>query len=230
LSEIKGLLEGTIIPLYKPVGITSFNVVSQVRRASGIKKVGHAGTLDPFAEGVLIIGIGRSATRRLDEFQSMEKEYIGRVVLGITTDTYDLTGKVIDTSDFEMPSESQIRQILNKFTGEIFQLPPIYSAIKVKGVRMYQAARKGVELERKQRKVNIKSIDLLKINSDGFEMRVICSKGTYIRALAFDVGAELGMGAHLGSLKRTRIGSYGLDKTKDLKSFVSWISNEQRSS
>jgi len=230
LSEFSSLLEGTLIPLYKPVGLTSFNVVSRVRRASGIKKVGHAGTLDPFAEGVLIIGIGRSATRRLDEFQLMEKEYIGRVVLGITTDTYDSTGKVVEKKDFEMPSESQILQSLSKFTGEIFQLPPMYSALKVKGVRMYRAARKGIELERKPRKVNIKSIDLLQINSDGFEMKVICSKGTYIRALAYDVGIDLGMGAHLGNLKRTRIGSYGLDKTKDLKSFVSWISNEQRGS
>lgn len=230
LNDFRTLLEGTIIPLYKPIGITSFDVVSKVRRASGIKKVGHAGTLDPFAEGVLIVGIGRSATRRLDEFQAMEKEYIGRVVLGITTDTFDSAGRVVDKRDFRMPSESQILQVLSHFEGDILQLPPMYSALKVKGVRMYKAARKGINLERLPRKVNIKSIDLLEITPDGFEMKVVCSKGTYIRTLAYDIGTELGMGAHLGNLKRTRIGSYGLEHTKSLESFVSWISNGQRSS
>lgn len=185
-----------------------------------MKRVGHAGTLDPFAEGVLIVGIGRSATKHLAEYQMMEKEYVGTVVLGIITDTYDPTGTIIETRDFLLPTEEKILEVLAEFCGEIEQLPPAYSAVKVNGMRMYKAARKGIELDRKPRRVHVKSLDLVRLLENGFEMKVVCSKGTYIRALAYDIGQVLGTGAHLGSLTRTRIGKFELGESMSLDEFV----------
>jgi len=212
--------DGKVISLNKPVGITSFDAVSRIRRITGIRKVGHAGTLDPFAEGLLLVGIGRSATKRLPEFLMLDKEYLGRVVLGVVTDSLDLTGKIVETNSFVMPKESEIKTVLKQFLGEIEQLPPMFSAVKVNGRRLYSSARQGIEVERKKRKVNIKLLELTKITPDGFEMRIVCSKGTYIRTLADDIGRKLGMGAHLGSLIRTRIGNFCLEEATTINEFA----------
>ncbi len=208
--------EGLILPVYKPTGVSSFAVVKQLKRIFGIKKIGHAGTLDPFAEGVLVVGVGRAATKRLCEFQRQEKEYIGRVTLGVVTDTYDPDGEVIERHEFTMPDETAISKVLGEFEGEIEQTPPRYSAVKVKGMRSYRAVRQGLNLSPSPRKVHIKRIELLQILPDGFEMRVVCAKGTYIRTLAYDIGRRLGMGAHLGRLIRNRIGAFRLEDAKTL--------------
>ncbi|NQT35533.1 tRNA pseudouridine(55) synthase TruB [bacterium] len=213
-------LEGTLVPINKPPGMTSYDVVRRIKRATGIRKVGHAGTLDPFAEGVLLVGIGRSATRRLGEFLKGDKEYLARVVLGVVTDTYDPTGEIIERNNFSLPEEDNIRAVLKRFEGEQLQTPPRYSAIKVNGVRMYRSARRGIDVEPKLRRVTLREIRLTDMTTDGFEMRVTCSHGTYIRSLAYDIGRELGPGAHLGRLIRTRVGEYTLEQAVDLETFV----------
>jgi len=200
--------------------MTSYDVVRRIKRATGIRKVGHAGTLDPFAEGVLLVGIGRSATRRLGEFLKGDKEYLARVVLGVVTDTYDPTGEIIERNNFSLPEEDNIRAVLKRFEGEQLQTPPRYSAIKVNGVRMYRSARRGIDVEPKLRRVTLREIRLTDMTTDGFEMRVTCSHGTYIRSLAYDIGRELGPGAHLGRLIRTRVGEYTLEQAVDLETFV----------
>lgn len=212
--------QGQIIPINKPAGITSFGVIRRVRKATGVKKVGHAGTLDPFAQGVLVVGFGRSATRRLGEFMLAEKEYLAEVKLGTVTDTYDLTGKVLEQRDFIHPGEDKIRAVFTDYVGKIEQIPPLYSAIKVNGLRMYKAARRGLEIERKPRSVEILSIKLEELTAEGFVMRVICSHGTYIRSLAYDIGRQLGPGAHLSGLIRTRVGSFNLGEAIELDDFV----------
>ncbi len=213
-------LEGTLVPINKPPGITSYDVVRRIKRATGIRKVGHAGTLDPFAEGVLLVGIGRSATRRLGEFLKGDKEYLARVVLGVVTDTYDPTGEIIERNSFSPPEEENIRAVLKRFEGEQLQTPPRYSAIKVNGVRMYRSARRGIDVVPEPRRVILREIRLTDMTIDGFEMRVTCSHGTYIRSLAYDIGRELGPGAHLGKLIRTRVGAYTLEQAVDLETFV----------
>lgn len=203
-------------------------MVRLIKKATDVSKVGHGGTLDPFAEGVLLIGIGRSATKRLGEFLNCDKEYLAEVVIGIVTDTYDSTGRVLkNNADFNSNPENRgekleerIRETLRLFEGEISQLPPLFSAIKVDGVRSYKAARRGIELKLKARQVIIKHIEFTRLTETGFEMRVACSHGTYIRSLAYDIGNELGMGAHLGRLIRTRVGSYTLDQAVDLENFI----------
>jgi len=211
--------EGCIIPVNKPPGITSFDVVRRIRRATGVKKVGHAGTLDPFAEGVLLVGIGRIATRRLGRFLMGDKEYLAQVVLGIVTDTYDPTGRIEERNEYTLPEKETISSILHRMEGDMMQLPPPFSALKVDGVRMYKRARKGVEVVREPRRVTLKELELIRMNQDGFEMRVVCSHGTYIRSLAYDIGREIGCGAHLGRLIRTRVGEYKLDQAVDLDVF-----------
>ena len=213
--------KGLLVPINKPPGVTSFDVVRRIKRATGIRKVGHAGTLDPFAEGVLLIGIGRGATRKLGEFLKGDKEYLASVVLGVVTDTYDPTGKIIEQNSFTPPEEENIRAVLQRFEGEQLQTPPRFSAIKIKGVRMYKAARKGIDVKPPPRKVTLREIELTGLTRDGFEMRVTCSHGTYIRSLAYDIGRELGTGAHLGKLIRTRVGEYTIDQAVDLDTFVS---------
>ncbi len=213
--------DGLIVSINKPPGITSFDAVSRIRRATGVRRVGHAGTLDPFAEGVLVVGIGRAATRRLGEFVQQEKEYLAQVVLGVVTDTYDPTGQVLEQNPFEHPGEERIGEVMGRFVGWIEQIPPPFSAVKVGGMKLYKAARRGIRLEGKPRKVNIKLCELTGLTPDGFEMRVVCSRGTYIRSMAYDIGRELGCGAHLGRLVRTRIGGFTLDQAERLDVFVS---------
>lgn len=216
----KNTYEGEIVPIYKPAGISSFGVVRQIRRATGVKKVGHAGTLDPFAEGLLLVGIGRSATRRLGQFLHGDKEYIATVVLGIVTDTYDHYGKIVEKKPYEIPENDVIIRKLKEFEGESRQVPPPFSAVKVGGMRMYKAARSGIKLEAAPRSITISRIELIRITPDGFEMRINCSHGTYIRSLAYDLGRNLGTGAHLGKLVRSRVGTYTVDQAYRLDEFL----------
>jgi len=198
-----------IINVYKPLGITSFDVVRKVRKASNIRKVGHAGTLDPFASGVLLMCIGPD-TKKNDELMELMKEYEGVIHFGITTDTYDCEGVVTSRKLFKANSIDMIERVCSEFVGEIQQIPPMYSAVKQAGVPLYRIARKGKTVERKPKNVTIYSITVLNYTPPFLSLRVLCSKGTYIRTLAYDIGQKLGCGAYLKMLTRTRIGNYSV--------------------
>lgn len=204
-------LDGEILYIDKPLGWTSFNVVSRVRnslsRRMGIRrlKVGHAGTLDPLATGVMIVCTGR-ATKRIDMLQAGVKEYIATIALGATTPSFDLETEIDATYPTGHITEELVRDTLGRFVGTIEQVPPAYSACKVDGKRAYALARKGKDVELKPKILVIDSIELLSFAPDSIEVRVVCGKGTYIRALARDIGQALGSGAHLTALRRTRVG------------------------
>lgn len=196
-----------LIVLDKPRGITSRQAVDEVKRLFGVRKAGHAGTLDPDATGVLIICLGRRATRLFDRLVEGSKEYIGTMILGVETDTQDASGRVIRRCEVNA-TEEEIREVFSKFVGEIEQVPPMFSALRVKGKRLYELARRGEVVERKPRRVRIYELEVLKVDPPRVEFRVVCSKGTYIRTLAADIGRELGCGAHLAELRRTRVGPF----------------------
>ncbi len=206
MSEINGILN-----VYKPLGITSHDVVYKIRRLTGIKKVGHTGTLDPDAEGVLPICIGK-ATKVADMLTFSNKRYTAKMKLGVTTDTQDASGKVISVKVVSLTDE-QIRTAIQRFIGEIEQVPPMYSAIKIGGKKLYELARKGIEVERTPRKITIFEANVLSINKDIVEIDVLCSKGTYIRTLCQDIGEELGCGAHMAGLIRTQSSIFTADKS-----------------
>lgn len=195
-----------LLLIAKPGGITSHDAVDHVRRALGIRKVGHAGTLDPMAEGLLLMGVGR-ATRLLRFLGDLEKEYEGTGRLGVETDTLDAEGSVVRESPVEV-DEAALRAVMP--TGEIEQRPPAYSAVKVGGERLYRAARRGQEVEAPVRTVRVDAFDLVRFASPDFDFRVVCSGGTYVRSMVADAGAALGCGAHLTRLVRTRIGPFML--------------------
>jgi len=197
-----------VLNIYKPIGWTSFDVVRWVRKRID-NKVGHAGTLDPFAEGVLLICTGKS-TKRVPEFMQLEKEYKGCIELGIATDTLDVTGKVVGKSYVPKIDNHTLALAASSFLGEITQVPPMYSAIKIAGKRLYDIARTGEEALRKPRKVRIQAFDILRIELPIVFFRIICSKGTYIRTLAYDFAQKIGTIGFLRSLTRTRIGNFTL--------------------
>ena len=209
-------MQGGFILINKPNGITSHDVVNQLRKITKIKKIGHAGTLDPFAQGLLILAIGREYTRKLSFFQKMDKEYIARLKLGAESDTFDRDGKIIKIKVKKIPTKKEVKDILNGFLGEFKQIPPIFSAKKIKGEKAYRLARKGVKFSLAPQKVKIFSISLLKYNFPYLEVKVRCSKGTYLRSLAFDIGRKLGCGAYLDNLIRTKIGCFSIEKAVDL--------------
>ena len=201
----------------KPLGWTSFDVVKRIRgklhHRLGIKKlkVGHAGTLDPLATGVLIVCTGKM-TKQIDELQAHVKEYVAEITLGATTPSFDLETPIDATSPIEHITREQVEQVLQQqFVGSIKQVPPSYSACKVDGHRAYKMARKGKEVELKAKELVIDEIELLSYSMPRIEIRVVCSKGTYIRALARDIGQALGSGAHLTALRRTRVGGVRVD-------------------
>ncbi|MFD2998848.1 tRNA pseudouridine(55) synthase TruB [Pontibacter toksunensis] len=200
---------GEILLINKPLDWTSFDVVKKVRNAIRVKKVGHAGTLDPLATGLLILCTGKY-TKHIDVIQGQEKEYTGTICLGQTTPSYDRETEVTETRDISHLSEEEIKAAAAKFVGTIEQVPPIYSAVQVDGKRAYDLARKGKSAELKPRTITIKAFDITAKESAEVHFRVVCSKGTYIRSLAHDLGQKLGCGAHLASLVRTRIGDYSL--------------------
>ncbi|KZL94491.1 tRNA pseudouridine(55) synthase TruB [Clostridium magnum] len=203
-----------ILNINKPTGMSSFDVVRVVKKAAKTKKVGHTGTLDPEASGVLPICIGR-ATKLVDYIMSDYKIYEVELKLGITTDTYDREGKVLQTSEVNL-SENDVKEVIKSFVGEIDQVPPMYSALKVNGQRLYNLARQGIEIERKSRKVHIYNIDILSVDLPVVHFTVKCSKGTYIRSLCYDIGEKLKCGGTMWNLKRTQTGSFNILNSMEL--------------
>src|SRR5690349_3266781 len=207
--------EGRLLLVNKPYEWTSFDVVNKLRFRLKIKKIGHAGTLDPLATGLLIICVGKM-TKRIEEFMGMEKEYTGKFVIGQTTPSYDLETEVSEKTDISHITNDQINTATKPFTGSISQLPPVHSAIKIGGKRAYEFARKGKEVELRPREVEVSIFEITSISLPEVSFRIVCSKGTYIRSIARDFGNELGVGAYLSELCRTRIGSFHLKDAQSL--------------
>jgi tRNA pseudouridine55 synthase len=191
-----------ILNILKPTGMTSHDVVSNVRKILNIKKVGHAGTLDPNVAGVLVICVSK-ATKLSEYLMSGDKEYVCELILGQSTDTQDSYGMVIDKSDKVSVTREELNEVLKKFTGELIQIPPAYSAVKLHGKKLYEYARQNIQVEKQGRPINIKSIELLKFDGNKALLKVRCSKGTYIRTLCNDIGKSLGTFGHMGILIRT---------------------------
>jgi len=210
---------GIIINIDKPVGWTSFDVVKKIRNVVKVKKVGHAGTLDPFATGVLLICTGR-ATKKVNELMSLKKVYRAEIELGKTTDSYDCTGKVTSSHSINDLDEARVREVSAQFVGEIDQIPPMFSALKQNGKRLYKLARKGITVDREPRRVCIHDLQVLDIDLPKVCIEVVCSRGTYIRALASDIGKTLGCGAYLKTLCRTRIGRYRVEDAETVSGFT----------
>jgi len=210
---------GEILNIDKPAGWTSFDVVKKIRNTVKVKKVGHAGTLDPFATGVLLVCTGK-ATKQVSRLMGMEKEYVAELELGKESDTYDPTGVITENGELRDIARDEIDAVCASFTGEIQQVPPMYSAIKVEGQRLYKLARQGIVIEREARSVHIHSIDVLLYEAPLLRIKVVCSKGTYIRSLAHDIGRVLGCGAYLTKLTRTRVGEYTLEDAHTIPEFV----------
>ena len=201
------LSEGRVLLVDKPLEWTSFDVVNKLRYKLKMKKIGHAGTLDPLATGLLIICTGKM-TKRIEEFMGLEKEYTGKFVVGQTTPSHDLETEVSERKDTSHITTEAIEQAARTFVGKISQLPPMHSAIKIGGKRAYQFARKGKEIELQPREVEIREFEITGIALPKVNFRIVCSKGTYIRSIARDFGNALGAGAYLSELCRTRIGHY----------------------
>ncbi|MDE6299903.1 MAG: tRNA pseudouridine(55) synthase TruB [Muribaculaceae bacterium] len=205
-------ISGEVITVDKPLGWTSFDAVKRIRgaiqRRLHVKKfkVGHAGTLDPLASGVLVICTGR-ATRKIEQLQSGDKEYIATIRLGATTPSFDLETEIDATYPWEHISKEDVERVLPDFTGKIMQVPPVFSAVKIDGKRAYNLARKGKDVELKAKPLEIKEMELIGFSAPEMTLRIVCSKGTYIRAIARDLGTALGSGAHLTALRRTRVGN-----------------------
>jgi len=202
-----------ILLVNKPRGKTAFSLVARLRRILNVQKIGHAGTLDPFATGVMVMLIGKKYTRLSDQLLCADKEYLAQIHLGIATDSYDCDGEVLHKSDL-IPTLDQIKTAIAHFQGEMEQVPPMFSAKKINGKKLYELARKGKTVERAPAKVTIKTT-LLSYNYPYVNVRVSCSKGTYIRSIAHDFGNLLGCGAHLSALERTKSGSFLLEKCVD---------------
>ena len=220
--------EGQILLIDKPLHWTSFQVVSKlrwaIRKHYNIKKikVGHAGTLDPLASGLLVICTGKM-TKQIDTFQGREKEYSGTIVLGSTTPSFDLETEINEWFPTEHISESLIQETIKQFTGEIEQYPPVYSAIKKDGKRLYEFARAGKDVEIKSRTVHVSEFEITTIRNLELDFRVVCSKGTYIRSLAHDFGKALNSGGHLSALRRTRIGDFGVENALTIDTFLNQL-------
>jgi len=208
--EALDAVEAGVFLIDKPAGPTSFRVVQQVRRALSVKKVGHAGTLDPFASGLLILCAGRPATRIIDRLMGGEKEYEATLRLGVETDTLDLEGTVVAQRPVPPLDRATVEACLAGFVGEQLQTPPRFSALKHKGKPLYYYARKGVEVVKEPRRIVIHQLRCLGIEREAISFRVCCSKGTYVRTLAADIGTALGCGAHLIALRRLRNGPFSV--------------------
>lgn len=205
-----------VVVLNKPKGITSQDAVTKVERIFRVKKVGHAGTLDSIARGVLLVCLNE-ATKIAAMLMELEKEYLFKARLGVSTDSYDAEGKVTKiVESFEL-DRKVLEEIIKKYTGEIIQSPPMYSAVKISGVPLYKLARKGIEVERKPKKVYIHLIKIEDFSPPFVTFRVVCSKGTYVRSLCNDIGEELKVGAHIVELERTRIGKFRIEDSVDLE-------------
>lgn len=215
-AELKA---GKIVAIDKPAGWTSFDVVNKLRGMTGVKKVGHAGTLDPFATGVLLICFA-GATKQVDALMGLEKEYQGTFELGVETDSHDATGKVTAQHPVPELSREQIERAVQRYVGEIMQTPPMFSALKRGGRRLYELARKGEQVELEPRKVTIYSFEVLDVALPEIGFQLTCSRGTYVRALARDLGKDLGCGAFLKTLRRTRVGQYAAGSALSIEQFA----------
>lgn len=217
--------EGQVILIDKPLEWTSFDVANKLKHKVNAK-IGHAGTLDPLATGLLILCTGKM-TKKIDEYQGQEKEYTGTFTLGSTTPTFDLESAPENFKDTSHLTPEMIHAATAQFTGPIAQLPPIHSAIKQKGKPIYLAARKGIDVKVEPRNVVITEFEITKIEMPVVHFRVVCSKGTYIRSLANDFGAALGVGGHLSSLRRTRIGAFKVEDAYTLEGFLAKFKVEE---
>ena len=219
-EEVKKKFEdGQVILIDKPLHWTSFDAVRKIRNLIKIKKVGHAGTLDPLATGLLIVCTGKF-TKKINEYMAQEKEYTGSFTLGAVTPTYDLESTPLDFKDISAITVEQLNETTRMFIGEIQQVPPIYSAIKKDGVALYELARRGVDVELKPRTITIKEFEITKVELPVVHFKVVCSTGTYIRSLAHDYGAALGCGAYLSALRRTKIGEHLVENAVGIEGFI----------
>ena len=215
------------ILINKPKGITSHDVIDYLRKVTGIRKIGHSGTLDPLANGLLIIGIGRESTRQLEKFLKLPKTYLAEIFLGQERDTDDAEGKIISEKKNLQPFPvEKIKKTLSKFLGEQKQIPPKFSAIKIKGRKAYQLARRKKAFQLPPRKITIFQIDLLKYQFPYLKIKVRCSSGTYIRALARDIGYQLECGAYLSNLCRLAIGDFNLDQAVEINKIDNILKDE----
>ena len=221
--------QGKVLLINKPLHWTSFDAVRKIRNMVRIKKVGHAGTLDPLATGLLIICTGKF-TKKINEYQSQEKEYTGSFTLGAVTRTYDLESEPQDFKSIDVVTEELLTETTKKFIGEIDQVPPIHSAIKQQGKPVYLAARKGQDVKLEPRKITIKEFEITKVELPLVFFKVVCTTGTYIRSLAKDFGEALGCGAYLSSLCRTRIGKFRVEDAMTIESLTLQLPLQQRGS
>ncbi|MCL2401002.1 MAG: tRNA pseudouridine(55) synthase TruB [Oscillospiraceae bacterium] len=214
-----------IVIVDKPTDWTSHDVVAKLRGVFRTKRIGHGGTLDPTATGVLPIFIGR-ATRAAEFCENAEKEYVAGIQLGIVTDTQDTQGNVLESREVSSSlSAAEIKAVLSGFLGESQQIPPMYSAVKIDGVRLYKLARQGIDIPRPARDIFISALELIDFGGSEFTIRVACSKGTYIRTLAHDIGQTLGMGGAMASLRRTKAGAFSIDTALPLNEIIESVSN-----
>jgi|WetSurMetagenome_2_1015567.scaffolds.fasta_scaffold274940_2 tRNA pseudouridine55 synthase len=215
----QAVVEGEVLLVDKPAGWTSFDVVNKLRRAHGGLKMGHAGTLDPIATGLLIICTGRKR-KSIEQYMGLDKEYVATMRLGIRTPSYDTETAVTKECPTDGIGEAQIRELVQQFTGAQQQVPPMWSAVKKDGKRLYELARKGIEVERAPRDVRIASISMDRVAVPDVIMTVVCSKGTYIRTLVHDMGERLGCGATMTALRRTKIGPYRIEDARTVEDLV----------
>ena len=218
--------EGRVLLIDKPLDWTSFDVVRKIRNLIKIKKVGHAGTLDPLASGLLIVCTGKF-TKKINEYMAQEKEYTGSITLGAITPTYDLESEPQNFKPVDTITEELLQETTKKFTGEILQTPPIHSAIKQKGKPVYLMARKGVDVVLEPRKITISKFEITAINMPLVSFKVVCTTGTYIRSLANDFGAEIRCGGYLSELRRTRIGNFKVEDAISIDEFTTLV-NESK--
>lgn len=215
----------SILLIDKPKGWTSFDVVKKVKYSLKLKKVGHAGTLDPLATGLLLVGTGK-CTKELQMLQTQDKTYEGIIEVGKTTPSYDLETEFDSISDFIHLQEEQVVKAAHQLTGKIQQIPPAHSAVKINGVRAYKIARKKEKVDIEPREVTVFEFAVLKISLPEVHFRIQCSKGTYIRSIAHDFGKILGVGGYLKELRRTRIGTYGIEQSQTLEDFLEAYNKE----
>ncbi len=215
-------LEGKVLLLDKPIGWTSFNMVQKVRHLTKVTKVGHAGTLDPLATGLLIICTGKF-TKQINTYMGMTKEYTGTLVIGATTPTYDLESEPENFQRIDHITEEQIKAATKQFVGDILQMPPQHSAIKKDGKRLYESARQGIEVKIDPRPITIQSFEITKIDLPNIDFKVVCSTGTYIRSLVKDFGDALGVGAYMSALRRTKIGHFQVEDALQWETLASEI-------
>lgn len=214
-----------IFAVYKPKGPTSYDIVEEIKKITGEKKVGHAGTLDPLARGVLVVAVGREATKKLGQIVKKEKEYLAKIKLGVKSATDDEEGEKTEIKISRPPFAKELRDIIGSFEGEIMQIPPLYSAVKIKGKEAYKYARKGKYVKLEPRKAKIKKIDILKYGWPYLELKVVTGSGVYIRSLARDIGKKLNVGGYLADLERTRVGDFTKEKALSMHQIENFLKN-----